>query len=265
MLSEARFLKLNDVDASGLIQDLGLRGGSIEYSDSTHCAQGSWTRLARVPFQYPDPPLVGSENAHGYYSISVALEKKSHILEDTLAQVLLRCGILRPQFTRQTLNDLFSLAQSRAVVLVPDTNALSTGTLSWLLKILPDTHVWLLPVVISLIQVQQRHAQLKNLLNEKNRHKPGNIAVALRSRQMVNASLSLLERQRERYQILEVDPQLLRYVRPGGSAAGDHDQSDILEDRLLMEAIHAAIRATRSRAEKAGSHFGRPLCAGTSD
>jgi hypothetical protein len=60
--------------------------------------------------------------------------------------------------------------------------------------------------------------------------------------------LGLLERYRGKYQVLEVDPQLLRYMRPSGKGTVDPDESDVLEDRLLLEAIHGAWRSTRTRA-----------------
>jgi hypothetical protein len=39
-------------------------------------------------------------------------------------------------------------------------------------------------------------------------------------------------------------------MRPAGRGSGDPDEGDVLEDRLLIEAIHEVFRATRSRAEK---------------
>ena len=40
-----------------------------------------------------------------------------------------------------------------------------------------------------------------------------NLPQALRSRALVNARLGLLERNNHRYQVLEMDPSLLRYMR----------------------------------------------------
>jgi hypothetical protein len=231
----------------------------IEYSDNTHCAAGEWTPLFDVSPEFNTVPLAGSEDAQAYFSVRAILptaaslskqkpsEGHQRIIHDALTQCLVRTNILRPEMTPDTMVDIYRLSRSRAVVLVPDTNALSTGTLHWLLGAFAHTQVWLLPIVVSLIQVQTRDAMLKSCVNKR---EAKNLPKALRSRQLVNASLSLLERHRERYQVLEVDPQLLRYVRPAGNSSVDPDESDVLEDRLLLEAIHSALRATRSRAEK---------------
>ena len=63
----------------------------------------------------------------------------------------------------------------------------------------------------------------------------------------MNASFSLLERLRDHVQVLEVEPELLRYLRPAGDGTKDPDHGDVLEDRLLVEAIHTVFRATRTR------------------
>jgi hypothetical protein len=232
----------------------------IEYSDNTHSKKDEWTPLLTVVPELAPNPMVGSEEAQAFYSLRVIQsqipidEKKaadehgrSRTILDAVTQCLVRTNILRPEMTSDTLVDVYHLSRSRAVVLIPDTNALSTGTLHWLLEALNETQVWLLPVVVSLVQIQQRDALLKACVNKR---ESKNLSKALRSRQLINASLSLLERHRERYQVLEVDPQLLRYVRPAGAGSSDPDEGDVLEDRLLMEAIHSALRATRSRAEK---------------
>jgi hypothetical protein len=232
---------------------------SVEYSDSTHCQPDVWTKLLKIQVEGPPQPLVGSDESQSYYSATVAVdltrseeknrERNGHAILDTLAQVFVRTGILRPKMTDDAIRDIFSLSRGRAVVVVPDTNALSTGTLHWLLEALSGTNVWLLPAVVSITQIQQRDAMLKSLVH-KRKPSDSQLVQALRSRSLVNASLSLLERHRERYEVLEVDPQLLRYMRPAGANSSDPDQGDILEDRLLIEAIHAAIRSTRSRTQR---------------
>jgi hypothetical protein len=246
--------------AAGLLRSPVPGEYRIEYSDNTHSKKDEWTPLLTVVPELAPTPMVGSEEAQAYYSLRVIQsqipsdEKKaadaharSRTILDALTQCLVRTNILRPEMTSEALVDVYQLSRARAVVLVPDTNALSTGTLHWLLEALNETQVWLLPVVVSLVQVQQRDALLKACVNKRDSK---NLSKALRSRQLINASLSLLERHRERYQVLEVDPQLLRYVRPAGAGSSDPDEGDVLEDRLLIEAIHSALRATRSRAEK---------------
>ena len=225
----------------------------IEYTDSTHCDEGVWTPLLTVTPEFPPNGLLGAEDSQPFYWIAASAAKPKNVkspddvIRDAIVQVLMRASILPPQIETETLKDIFGLSNAGAVVLIPDTNALSTGTLHWLINALSNTQVWLLPVVVSLIQVQQRDVLLKSLVGKR---RPVNLSRALRSRQLINASLSLLERHRERYQVLEVDPQLLRYVRPAGSGTADHDESDVLEDRLLLEAVHSILRATRSRSEK---------------
>jgi len=272
-VSNERRLTVSEAVAAGVLRSPAPGQYRIEYSDNTHCLKDEWTPLLAVVPELALNPLVGSEDAQAFYTlriiqpdISLAAEKmlgkqdkkqpekkasdgdaRRHVILDALTQSLVRANILRPDMTSDTLIDIYHLSRGRAAVIVPDTNALSTGTLHWLLEALSDTQVWLLPVVVSLVQVQLRDAQLKACVNKR---ESKYLTRALRSRQLINASLSLLERHRERYQVLEVDPQLLRYVRPAGAGSADPDEGDVLEDRLLMEAIHGALRATRTRAEK---------------
>ena len=160
---------------------------------------------------------------------------------------MLRTGIFRPILAPEVIDDIIKISKQDAVVMIPDTNSLSNGTLHWLLKVLGDTQVWLFPIVVSLTQVQQHDERLKKIVDEK---KENNLRTAIRSRSLVNSSLGLLERFRDKYQLLEMDPQLLRYVRPSGKASSDPDEGDVLEDRLLIEAIHTIFGSTRSRTEK---------------
>jgi hypothetical protein len=141
--------------------------------------------------------------------------------------------------------EIEELSHRSGIVLVPDTNALFNGTLHWLLRVFHQTHVWILPFVVSITQLQQREARLKSLVNKANRT---NLIQALRSRAFVNGTLGLLERYRDQYQVLELDPSLLRYMRPAGRGTIDPDEGDVLEDRLLVEGIHAVFKSTRTRA-----------------
>lgn len=169
-----------------------------------------------------------------------------HRRRDALAQVLLRVGILglaleRPEGVRM----LYELGKERSLVLVPDTNALSNGTLVALIRALPRTQIWLLPAVTSLMQLQEHDRRIKAAADSPDKKiRGGNI---LRSRALVNASFSLLERLRDHVQVLEVEPELLRYLRPAGDGTKDPDHGDVLEDRLLVEAIHTVFRTTRTR------------------
>jgi hypothetical protein len=232
----------------------------IDYTDDSHLKTNTWIRLLRIQaLEAPNLEPREDEICGVSFSlkISVALlgsnsalePKQSSVILDQIAQALLRTGILRPKFTQSSALDAYGLAQRQAVTIIPDTQSLANGCLHWLLSCFQDTSLWILPVVVSLTQLQQRHSNLKALRSQKE-PKISNLATALRSRSLVNAGLSLLERCRERYQILEVDPQLLRYLRPGGKSSADPDQGDVLEDRLLIEAIHSVFAAARSRTEK---------------
>lgn len=247
--------KLTAGETVRILRDLRPGEYIVEYTDSTHLSTNTWNRLLRIEQSTPPGGRAAFEEADPFYTLTVATgddagEKQTRelgTLNDALAQALVRNGILRPVISPEGIYDIFQLTKRGAVVLVPDTNALSTGVLHWLLRVLAGTQIWLLPVVISLTQVQQRDAVLKGMVGAEKRN---NLRQAVRSRTLINASLGLLERYRERYQVLEVDPQLLRYVRPAGRASGDPDEGDVLEDRLLVEAIHDVFRATRSRTEK---------------
>ena len=171
-------------------------------------------------------------------------ETALRIVEDTLALALGRIGLLAPEVTPELFAELLQLEEQDGVVIVPDTNALHNGAVHWLLRVLRRPSVWLLPVVASLTTVQTRDAMVKGLVNKR---KFSNLAGALRSRGLVNGALGLLQRNRGRCQVVEIDPSLLRYQKVGSSTGADPDQSDVLEDRLIIEAIHGVLRSMRSR------------------
>lgn len=173
--------------------------------------------------------------------------KERFRLRDALAQCLLRTGILPAAADPEGARDLLELARREALVLIPDTNALGNGTMHHLLRTFSRTQLWILPVVVSLTQIQEHDRRLKSALAEP---KGANLANVLRSRTVVNGSLGLLARCRDRAQVLEVDPKLLRYLRPGGKGSADPDEGDILEDRLLVETIHTVFRTARTSAAR---------------
>lgn len=262
MLSEAEIMAIKEAIGDGTIQHMLPGQYSIRYTDNTHLEDEDWTTLLNVEIEKRPPAERPQESissqydsdfneAMQFYAISDAVNsqnpEQAKVLRDILAQSLLRTGILRPSMELEGFDDILKLAQRDAVILVPDTNALSTGTLHWLLHALSETQIWILPVVVSLTQIQQRDQKLKGLVSKK---KLNNLSQAIRSRTLINSSLCLLERCQERYQVLEIDPQLLRYVRPAGRGTVDSDEGDVLEDRLFIEAIHTVFRATRTRAEK---------------
>lgn len=236
----------------------------IDYQDETDLHPDEWASLAvvevdREPLRASegaDVRDIGTEAPAAWYQLRPRVQlpdrfnqgaegpSRLRIVEDQLAQAMVRVGLLRPVMTSRTLEDLQGLKRHRTLIIVPDTNALCNGSLHWLTRSLIHTSLWTLLTSLSLTQVQRRHAALQSLLRQG--QKVGHLAQALRCRALVNASLGLLVRLRGSYQEVPVAPSLLRYLRQAGS--GDPDAGDVLEDRLLIEAIHSALRPTRTHA-----------------
>jgi len=243
---------------SALYQSFSDGALTLSYTDRSHVPADEWRDLLQLTMKAPPFPGIAQEHS---YTFRLTLDKRLtnpngkangkasdrnvSVVRDTIALSATRVGILSPAISGQTAEQLLALKNARGIVLIPDTNSLYNGTLHWLLNVLKDTSVWLMPFVMSLTQIQAREAHLKSLANS---FKETNLPQALRSRGLVNAGLSFLERNRHRYQVLELDPSLLRYMRSGGKGGMDQDEGDILEDRLLIEGVHAVLRSTRTRA-----------------
>ncbi|WP_419756154.1 HAD family hydrolase [Brevundimonas sp.] len=101
-----------------------------------------------------------------------------------------------------------------------------------------------MPLVASITTVQTRDATVKGLVGKG---KIANITQALRSRGLVNGALGLLERNKGRSQVVEIDASLLRYQRMSSQNGTDPDQGDVLEDRLIIEGVHNVLKSMRSR------------------
>ena len=242
----------------------------IEYTDSTHLQPTEWVRLATVNLQSATIPLQ-DEGAEPFYSITKRIgdlpgrpaaggsntsksaekpdpvadhQRRVRVVEDTLGLALGRVGLLAPDVPPELLEELIRLDRHDGVVIVPDTNSLHNGAVHWLLRVLRRPSVWLMPVVASMTTIQTRDAIVKGLVNKR---KIGNLGQALRSRGLVNGALGLLERNKGRCQVVEIDPSLLRYQKMASSTGADPDLSDVLEDRLIIEAIHGVLRSMRSR------------------
>lgn len=241
----------------------------IDYTDSTHLQPDEWIRLAeievrsaRVPLEdsqsdqfftvrkligdLPGKPVAGGNPRAGSDKGDPAADyaRRIRVIEDTLSLAIGRVGLIAPEVSAELLEDLLRLDEQDGVVIVPDTNALHNGAVHWLLRILQRPAVWLMPVVASLTTIQTRDATVKGLVNKG---KISNLGQALRSRGLVNGSLGLFERNKGRCQVVEIDPSLLRYQKLASSTGADPDQSDVLEDRLIIEAIHGVLRSMRSR------------------
>jgi hypothetical protein len=257
VLNNAPILTAAEAADQGIISNLEANEYFIRYTDKTHLSEDKWIDLLKINLL--DSPRAIRREANQFYELEVltknyrgdkkeATDKNRWVLDEALSKSMLRTGIFRPILAPEVIDDIIKISKQDAVVMIPDTNSLSNGTLHWLLKVLGNTQVWLFPVVVSLTQVQQHDERLKKLVfGEK---KENNLRAAIKSRALVNSSLGLLERFRDKYQLLEMDPQLLRYVRPSGKASSDPDEGDVLEDRLLIEAIHTIFGSTRSRTEK---------------
>jgi hypothetical protein len=246
----------------------GVKAGryALEYTDSTHLPESVWIRLAYIDVQpiqipvdedeleqfYTITPNVGSlpdekaratdSSANG--SKNTESQGRVRTIKDTLALALGRVGLLTPEVPKELFEQLLQLDQQDGVVIVPDTNALHNGALHWLLRVFHRQSVWLLPVVASLTTIQTRDATVKGLVNKQ---AIKNLVQVLRSRGLVNGALGLLQRNRGRCQVIEIDPSLLRYQKMASGSGADPDQSDVLEDRLIIEAIHDVLRSMRSR------------------
>lgn len=229
----------------------------VEYTDGTHLPPTTWVRLAIVEIIAASIPL-GDEETEQFYTIQKAISnfpteakvdasessRRSRVIDDTLGLAIGRTGLISPVLTEELFEELVSLGEEDGVVIVPDTNALHNGAVHWLLRVLRKPSVWLLPLAASLTTVQTRDATVKGLVGKE---KLGNVKQALRSRGLVNGALGLLRRNRGRSQVVEIDHSLLRYQKTGSSSGSDPDQSDVLEDRLIIEAIHSVLRTMRSR------------------
>jgi hypothetical protein len=269
LTDEAVTSSAEDFGRQPFLRTLGPGPVFAEYTDDTHLPRDQWVRLARIQLYRRSLPGAGGfprADTSPLFTVCSALSptrftkadkgekgdpqrlREEEVLTDQLAQSLLRCGAVRPRLDPIDFQKVALLAQRKSAIIVPDTNALYNGSIHWLLRSLVKTHVWLLPVVVSLTQVQQRDTKLKELHHKQD--KTGNPRQSVRSRALIDHSLSLLEKYRHHYQVLEVDPQLLRYVRPAGGGTADSDSGDVLEDRLLVEAIHAVFQSTRSAVDR---------------
>jgi hypothetical protein len=228
---------------------------ALEYHDSTHLEADKWVRLAQIDIRN-NLIDAADDDSEQYYTITKDISgapnsggpngtgSQDRVIEDTLALALGRLGLVTPYVTPELRAELIELNEEDGIVIVPDTNSLHNGAVHWLLSVLRQPSVWLLPVVASLTTIQNRDAMIKGLVNKR---KANSLSQALRSRGLVNGALGLLQRNRGRCQVVEIDPSLLRYQKMGSNNSSDPDQSDVLEDRLIIEAIHAVLRTMRSR------------------
>lgn len=256
----SRRLTLAECGELKLLQALPEGRYAIEYSDSTHTGADQWIKLGHVDVRATNLPAA-EDGIEQFYTLTCApgplpaapgwnaeqAEARLRTIRDVLALALGRVGLLTPEVTPELFKELLALNEEDGVVIVPDTNALHNGAVHWLLRVLRRPSVWLLPVVASLTTVQTRDAMVKELVGQRKANK---LVQVLRSRGLVNGALGLLQRNRGRTQVVEIDPSLLRYHKVGSSSGMDPDQSDVLEDRLIIEAIHSVLRSMRSRSAR---------------
>jgi hypothetical protein len=137
----------------------------IAYTDNTHLCDEQWCRLLRIEI---DRAKRGStrEDAEPYFNICVDIDqtivtKEPHnkAINDLISLCFNRIGIIEPEYHNEMFTKMRSLCASDGVMLIPDTNVLYNGSLYWLLNILRNSTVWLLPFVMSLTQIQERDAK----------------------------------------------------------------------------------------------------------
>lgn len=261
-------ITLDECGSRGHLRSLPAGSYVLEYHDSTHLPADTWIQLADIHvqgFSLPGsgnaPTNLADEHAEQFFVLNQAIGdlpgdngrapaggadnvRRKRVVADTLALALGRCGLLAPAVPEELLTDIVSLNREGGVVLVPDTNALHNGAMHWLLRVLEKPSVWILPLVASITTVQTRDATVKGLVGKG---KIANITQALRSRGLVNGALGLLERNKGRSQVVEIDASLLRYQRMSSQNGTDPDQGDVLEDRLIIEGVHNVLKSMRSR------------------
>jgi hypothetical protein len=269
----ARPLTLQECRTQALLSALPAGQYDLEYHDATHLSADDWVRLAVVHVRATSVPNGEdlTERLDQFYTLRAALgdlpekpapgvvpkgkgenaqdpvadyERRVRTVLDAMSLALARLGLIAPEADETLLQDVAGLNEEDGVVLIPDTNALHNGAMHWLLKILRTPAVWVLPLVASITTVQTRDASLKGMLSK---FRFANVKQALRSRGLVNGTLGLIERNRGRMQVVEIDPSLLRYQKMASGNGSDPDQSDVLEDRLIIEGIHGILRSMRSR------------------
>lgn len=235
---------------------------NLEYHDSTHLKSDEWLRIGKIDVPNSLASLKSLEEAEWSWNLNqisssftfktdldakLVNEVSARIVLDQVAQCLIRAGLLSPVISDEVVRQVTELQNQSSVIIIPDTNALSNGTVQWLLSSLRSVNCQLVPITISMHQIQEFDRRLKALTHKE---KFENLGRALRLRSSSNNSLSMLDICAKNYQVLEVPPELLRYVRPSSGKTGEQDETDVLEDRLLIEAVHKILRSTRSRSEK---------------
>jgi len=225
-----RYLSQIEFSRDVRYRELAAGNCKISYSDETHLKADQWRDLLDVNVNSPSLPSGDSERS---FTMKLALDKDftakgrerfASVVTDTISLSATRVGLLSPLVSGKTASQLLELQQSKGIVLIPDTNSLYNGTLLWLLNVLKESSVWILPFVMSLTQMQAREASLKAMLRN---FKDTNLAQAFRSRALVNAGLGFLERNQHRYQVMELDPSLLRYMRTAGKGGFDQDDGEV--------------------------------------
>lgn len=225
-----------------------LRAGhyTLSYTDMTHLPADEWVDVFEIEineapgqgfFADAEKSFVGRHRLD-----NIQDPRRVALLRDVLGLSLARVGLVQPELPGDLFRQVSALHDQDGIVLIPDSNSLYNGSLHWLLQVLRESTVWILPFVVSLTQIQERDARLKDMVKKGPDNNRG--SQALRLRATINSSLSLLQRHKSRYQVLELDPSLLRYLK----LAPADSEGNVLEDRLLIEGVHAVLRATRTRA-----------------
>ena len=136
----------------------------VAYTDNTHLEPSDWRNLVTIDIK---EHIRKSENRESSFGLKLSLDPKFNSLgkekyrdrvEDVISLSATRLGLMAPKIAGKSSEQLLELKQSKGIVLIPDTNSLYNGTLHWLLNVLRDRSLWILPFVMSLTQMQSRDA-----------------------------------------------------------------------------------------------------------
>jgi hypothetical protein len=175
---------MGDLQSSDIWPNIAPDDYTICYTGRTHITDGAYRDILRVTLSAHTVQM-GPEGAT-HYKVTGCLssaDENGRVINDIITQSLLRVGLIDPQMSDADISEIMKLRESDALVLVPDTNALHNGTLHWLLTVLREVQVWILPIVVSLIQVQSRDSTLKQMWRNPSAK---NLRQALRCRPLIN-------------------------------------------------------------------------------
>jgi hypothetical protein len=120
---------------------------TIKYTDNTHLDPTTWKSLAKIRLsQTHIHANATAEDETPFYEIEVLLvdheAAEQKFIGDVISQSLCRLGMLMPSISMREMKDIIELNTRDAIILIPDTNVLCNGSMSWLIKVLSKTQIW---------------------------------------------------------------------------------------------------------------------------